>query len=223
MDRRMADLCPPGADRAAEPPPLATSGMLGWLRQRLFGSVFNVVLTVLSAILLVIADLADARTFPAHRCGLDRHQPHRLPGRERWAARSAPAGRSSRPSSASSCTASIRRTEQWRVNLTYALGVHAAGAAADPARALQGMQRDCCSLASFRSSRSSCWSAACSGLPHVETRLWGGLLVTLVISFTGIIGSLPLGILLALGRALGAAARAHALASSSSSSGAACR
>ena len=25
------------------------------------------------------------------------------------------------------------------------------------------------------------------GLPHVETRLWGGLLVTLVISFTGII------------------------------------
>jgi general L-amino acid transport system permease protein len=38
------------------------------------------------------------------------------------------------------------------------------------------------------------------GLPHVETRLWGGLLVTLVISFTGIIFSLPLGILLALGR-----------------------
>jgi general L-amino acid transport system permease protein len=38
------------------------------------------------------------------------------------------------------------------------------------------------------------------GLPHVETRLWGGLLVTLVISFTGIILSLPLGILLALGR-----------------------
>src|SRR5207249_3612990 len=39
------------------------------------------------------------------------------------------------------------------------------------------------------------------GLPDVETRIWGGLLVTLVISFTGIIGSLPLGILLALGRA----------------------
>ena len=38
------------------------------------------------------------------------------------------------------------------------------------------------------------------GLPHVETRLWGGMLVTLVISFTGITLSLPLGILLALGR-----------------------
>ena len=38
------------------------------------------------------------------------------------------------------------------------------------------------------------------GLEYVETRLWGGLLVTLVIAVTGIVGSLPLGILLALGR-----------------------
>jgi len=38
------------------------------------------------------------------------------------------------------------------------------------------------------------------GLPEVETRLWGGLLVTLVISYAGIVGSLPLGVLLALGR-----------------------
>ncbi|PLP58591.1 amino acid ABC transporter permease [Mesorhizobium loti] len=38
------------------------------------------------------------------------------------------------------------------------------------------------------------------GLPHVETPLWGGLLVTLTLSFVGIVVSLPLGILLALGR-----------------------
>ncbi len=38
------------------------------------------------------------------------------------------------------------------------------------------------------------------GLRYVETSLWGGLLVTLVISYVGIIVSLPLGILLALGR-----------------------
>ncbi|MEW6263191.1 MAG: amino acid ABC transporter permease [Thermodesulfobacteriota bacterium] len=37
-------------------------------------------------------------------------------------------------------------------------------------------------------------------LPVVETRLWGGLFLTLVIAITGIVGSLPLGILLALGR-----------------------
>lgn len=38
------------------------------------------------------------------------------------------------------------------------------------------------------------------GLPHVETPLWGGLLVTLVLSFVGIAVSLPAGVILALGR-----------------------
>jgi general L-amino acid transport system permease protein len=37
-------------------------------------------------------------------------------------------------------------------------------------------------------------------LPHVQTSLWGGLLVTMVLSFVGISVSLPLGIALALGR-----------------------
>jgi general L-amino acid transport system permease protein len=39
-----------------------------------------------------------------------------------------------------------------------------------------------------------------SGLPIVDTRLWGGLLVTLVVSITGIVASMPIGIALALGR-----------------------
>ena len=38
------------------------------------------------------------------------------------------------------------------------------------------------------------------GLPVVDTRLWGGLLVTLVVSVTGIVASMPIGIALALGR-----------------------
>ena len=38
------------------------------------------------------------------------------------------------------------------------------------------------------------------GLPVVDTRLWGGLLVTLVVSVTGIVTSMPIGIALALGR-----------------------
>ncbi len=37
-------------------------------------------------------------------------------------------------------------------------------------------------------------------LPLVETSVWGGLLVTLVVAVAGIVASLPLGILLALGR-----------------------
>ncbi len=60
------------------------------------------------------------------------------------------------------------------------------------------------------------------GLVPVETSQWGGLLVTLVVAVTGIVASLPLGILLALGRR----SRMMAVASSPSSSsrsGAACR
>ncbi|WP_322516954.1 ABC transporter permease subunit [Rhodopseudomonas palustris] len=38
------------------------------------------------------------------------------------------------------------------------------------------------------------------GLPIVGTRQWGGLLVTLVVSVTGIVASMPIGIALALGR-----------------------
>jgi general L-amino acid transport system permease protein len=38
------------------------------------------------------------------------------------------------------------------------------------------------------------------GLPLVDSGLWGGLLVTLVVSVTGIVASMPIGIALALGR-----------------------
>ncbi len=38
------------------------------------------------------------------------------------------------------------------------------------------------------------------GFPVVDTRLWGGLLVTLVVAVTGIVTSMPVGIALALGR-----------------------
>ena len=38
------------------------------------------------------------------------------------------------------------------------------------------------------------------GLPYVPTSEWGGLLVTMVLSFVGIAVSLPMGVLLALGR-----------------------
>jgi general L-amino acid transport system permease protein len=38
------------------------------------------------------------------------------------------------------------------------------------------------------------------GLERIPTERWGGLIITLVVSVTGIVASLPLGILLALGR-----------------------
>jgi general L-amino acid transport system permease protein len=42
------------------------------------------------------------------------------------------------------------------------------------------------------------WSVI--GLYHVDTSLWGGVLVTIVVATVGIVVSLPLGVLLALGR-----------------------
>ena len=45
------------------------------------------------------------------------------------------------------------------------------------------------------------WSSGIDeGLPVVETQQWGGLLVTMVVAVTGIVASLPIGIVLALGR-----------------------
>ena len=38
------------------------------------------------------------------------------------------------------------------------------------------------------------------GMPYVETQLWGGLLVTLVVAIVAMVSSLPIGVLLALGR-----------------------
>ncbi len=38
------------------------------------------------------------------------------------------------------------------------------------------------------------------GQPQVDTLDWGGFLITLVVAVTGIVASLPLGIVLALGR-----------------------
>ncbi|MDD1784416.1 amino acid ABC transporter permease [Enterovibrio sp. ZSDZ35] len=38
------------------------------------------------------------------------------------------------------------------------------------------------------------------GIPKVETHLWGGLLITMIIAIVGIVISLPIGVVLALGR-----------------------
>ena len=59
------------------------------------------------------------------------------------------------------------------------------------------------------------WSAI--GLQPVDTVLWGGVLVTIVVASVGIVFSLPLGILLALGRRSRMPAVRTCLSSSSNS------
>jgi general L-amino acid transport system permease protein len=180
-----------------EPPPVAMVGAVGWARQRLFNSVLNAVLTIVGAV-VVAALLWTAMQFlliDAVWTGADRTAclPETV-GR--------PVG---------ACwpfiTAKLNQfmygfypaSEQWRVNLTYGLGVLLLVPLLIPAVPYKGLNA-VLFFAVFPVVGFFLLVGDAFGLPHVETRLWGGFLVTLVISFTGIVGSLPLGILLALGR-----------------------
>jgi general L-amino acid transport system permease protein len=180
------------------PPPLATSGMLGFLRRRLFGSVFNIVLTLLSLLLVIVVlpPLVRFLIIDAVWSGTSRTD--------------CLAETLGRPVGA--CwpfvAAKFRQfmygfypeAEQWRVNLTYALGVILLVPLLIP-RVPYKAWNAIAFFGLFPLVAFVLLVGDVLGLPHVETRLWGGMLVTLVITFTGIIGSLPLGVLLALGRA----------------------
>jgi general L-amino acid transport system permease protein len=180
------------------PPPLATSGMFGFLRRRLFGGVFNTVLTLLSLLVLIIVlpPLIRFLLIDAVWTGTSRTD--------------CLAETLGRPVGA--CwpfvAAKFRQfmygfypeAEQWRVNLTYALGVILLVPLLIPRVPYKTLN----AIAFFGLFPLVAFVLLVGGvlwLPQVETRLWGGMLVTLVITFTGIIGSLPLGVLLALGRA----------------------
>jgi general L-amino acid transport system permease protein len=180
------------------PPPLATSGMLGFIRRRLFGSVLNTVLTLLSLLLLIIVipPLVRFLIIDAVWSGTSRND--------------CLAETLGRPVGA--CwpfiAAKFRQfmygfypeAEQWRVNLTYGLGLVLLVPLLIP-RVPYKAWNAIAFFGLFPLVAFVLLVGGVLGLPHVETRLWGGMLVTLVITFTGIIGSLPLGVLLALGRA----------------------
>src|SRR5207249_3275059 len=91
------------------------------------------------------------------------------------------------------------QSEQWRVALTYALGAVLLVPLLIPSVPYKAANA-VVFFGVFPLLAFFLLVGGVFGLPYVETRDWGGLLVTLVISFTGIIGSLPLGVLLALGR-----------------------
>ena len=185
---------------AAMEPPRPVVGVPMWLRQRLFGSVLNTVLTIASIALLV------ALVWPATRFLLI-DAVWTGSGREDCTA--ADAGRS-----VGACwpfiAAKLRQFiygfypigEQWRVNLTYAIGAALLAPLLIP-RVPHKAANAIAFFGVFPLVAFFLLVGGTIGLPYVETRLWGGLLVTLVIAFTGIIGSLPLGILLALGRRSG--------------------
>jgi general L-amino acid transport system permease protein len=182
---------------APAPPPGVRGGVIGWFKERLFDGPLSTVLTIAGVAIIVAVGWPTVKflLIDAVWSGTSRDDclPETL-GREVGA-----------------CWPFIRAKldqfmygfypaeESWRVDLTYALGglllvpllVPSAPAKRWNAVLFFGVYP----IVAF-----CLLVGGVLGLPHVETRLWGGLLVTMVISFTGIICSLPLGVLLALGR-----------------------
>jgi general L-amino acid transport system permease protein len=180
-----------------EPPPAAGEDALTRTHRRLFGGVFNTALTIVSTVIIA------ALVWPALKFLL---LDAVWTGSSRVDCLAESVGRE-----VGACWPFIEAkfiqfmygfypaSEQWRVDLTYALGAALLAPLLIPAVPFKGTNA-VLFFAVFPLVAFFLLVGGVFGLPHVETRVWGGLLVTLVISFTGIIFSLPLGILLALGR-----------------------
>jgi general L-amino acid transport system permease protein len=180
-----------------EPPPVATKGALGLMRARLFDGVFNTVLTVVSAAVIVALVWPSVKFLFIDAVWTGSSRVDCLPetvGREVgacWPFIQAKFGQF--------MFGFYPDDERWRVNLTYALGVILLVPLLIPRVPFKALNA-ILFFGVFPVVGFFLLVGDVLRLPHVETRLWGGFLITLVISFTGIIFSLPLGILLALGR-----------------------
>lgn len=182
----------------ARPPPGAAGGPLGWLRRNLFSGPGNAAATLLILGLLAVALPAAFRFLVLDAV---------------WTGTSGEACRpevAGRPVGA--CWAFIAdkinvlaygsypASERWRPNLAFAL----LGLAAGWMLWLGAPRRDIGAAFAFLAFPVAAWlilsGAPALGLAPVATGLWGGFLVTVVVSVVGIVVSLPLGILLALGR-----------------------
>ncbi len=178
-------------------PPLLSVGIPAWLREKLFSSIFNAVVTLLSVVVLV------ALIWPAVKFMLIDAV---WQGTSRTDCLAETVGRP-----VGACWPFIAAKfgqfmygfypgdQVWRVNLTYAIGVALLVPLMIPRVPYKGVNA-LLFFGVFPFFAFFLLVGDVFSLPHVETRMWGGLLITLVISFVGVIGSLPIGIVLALGR-----------------------
>ena len=173
------------------PPPRSEVGVVGWLHRNLFSTWYNTLFTVATLYLLFLAipPFIEWAFLQAHFSGT---------GRESCQGGGA-------------CWVFIQDrlpqffygfypdAEQWRVNLGFA--VFAALLAylhlpRVPAKLWVGAA----TLFAYPVLAFQLFAGGLFGLAHVPTTQWGGLMLTLILAFTGIVAALPLGVLLALGR-----------------------
>ncbi|HEY6700278.1 MAG TPA: amino acid ABC transporter permease [Pseudolabrys sp.] len=183
---------------APRPPPATMTGALGWLRENLLSSAFNIVLTILIVLLLAwaIPEIVKFLVVDAVWTGNDREAclesvQHREIG-ACW-----PFVWERLPYF---IYGSYPIPERWRVDVFFvmlAVGVVWLLWLNAPRRDLGAIYFFLIlPVTSFILLTG--WSTI--GLRPVDTVLWGGVLVTIVVAAVGIVFSLPLGILLALGR-----------------------
>jgi general L-amino acid transport system permease protein len=180
------------------PAPVTSTGVLGWLRANLFSSPWNIALTLICLVLIVwiVPPLLRFFFFDAVWSGADRQA----------------CLASDQNPEPGACWAFIRVwssyfvygfypvSERWRVDLFFSLlafGIAWLAWLGAPRRDL-GAAYFFILLPILSIILLS--GVPLLGLPDVPTSLWGGILVTIVVATVGIVVSLPLGILLALGR-----------------------
>jgi general L-amino acid transport system permease protein len=182
----------------AKPAPAVMTGALGWLRENLLSTPFNIALTIIIALLLawVIPELVRFLLIDAVWSGADRDAcrevvQHRAIG-ACW-----PFVWERLPYF---IYGSYPIPQRWRVDVFFAMlaiGVVWLLWLNAPRRDLGAFYFFIVlPIASFVLLH----GFAAIGLPVVDTVLWGGVLVTIVVASVGIVLSLPIGVMLALGR-----------------------
>ena len=180
-----------GGRATSSSPPSRAVGPFLWLRENLFSSWGNTLLTLLALWLIyqAVTTVLGWAALNATWQGKDGSACHA--GGACWPFASAWFGQF--------MYGRYPDPERWRVNLTYALAL--AGLVPLMVPRVPGKPWTLLYLlAVFPVLAVILLSGGVLGLAHIPTDLWGGLLVTLVIASTGIAAAFPLGILLALGR-----------------------
>ena len=186
----------------AQPAPASQTGIVGWARKNLLATPLDGILTVLAllAVAWVLPQILNWALFSAQWTGVDR-----------TACLTASQGGAHPDGWSGACWAFVGAKfgqfmfgrypvdERWRVILTAVIFVALVAPLLVP-RAPYKRLNAILFFAVFPFVAFFLLVGGFFGLRFVETSEWGGLMVTLVLSYVGIVVSLPLGVLLALGR-----------------------
>lgn len=173
------------------PPPASEVGIIGWLRKNLFSSPGNSALTLAALYLMyeIVPPIIEWAFIKADWSGTDRTACHS--GGACWVFIGARANQF--------IYGLYPLAQQWRVNLAAAILLVLLALLI-----VRGVPKKtwigAVTLLIYPVIAYVLFLGGVFGLPAVRTSLWGGLMLTLILSTVGIVSALPLGILLALGR-----------------------